>query len=438
MTEKPTSVTLRSYQVGFGDCFLLSFHYGEDNGEEEGAEVRHVLIDFGSTGKPPQSSLPMKEIAELIKGDCGDKLHAVVATHRHADHISGFAGEPGAIIAALDPDLVLQPWTEHPDAPKDSLELPAHLHSKDAKGFVGMLSQMHRVADSALKEIGQIPNALKTTTRQLQFLGEDNLSNRPAIENLQKMGRKHVYASYGESSGLEEILPGVKVHVLGPPTLEQSKAIRKQRSQDADEFWHLQSNFWRLQSMASERSATAGQPLFPDAAQVPADQYPDNTRWFIPRLEAIRGDQLLEIVRILDDAMNNTSLILLFEVGGKKLLFPGDAQIENWEYALKTADDHEEVCKLLAEVDVYKVGHHGSLNATPKTLWNLFNKKGDKTRPDRLQTLMSTMPGKHGHEDRGTEVPRKKLKEALEASSMLLSTEKLTKTNPCNEVRIPL
>lgn len=435
MARKPTSVTIRSYQVGFGDCFLLSFHYGE----KEGAEARHVLIDFGSTGKAPQSGLSMARIAEEIEKACGGRLHAVVATHRHADHISGFARESGEIIKRLDPDLVLQPWTEHPDAPENAPELPAHLRSENAKRFVGMLSRMHGVADSALKEIGQIPNALKTTARQLQFLGEDNLSNRAAIETLRTMGRKHVYASYGESSGLEEILPGVKVRVLGPPTLEQSKAIRKQRSEDPNELWHLQSNFWRLQAMASERSAATGQPLFPNAAQVPADRYPDNTRWFIPRLDVIRGDQLLEIVRILDDAMNNTSLILLFEAGGKKLLFPGDAQIENWEYALKTARDHKKVCKLLAEVDVYKVGHHGSLNATPKTLWNLFKKTGDKTRPDRLQTFMSTMANKHGHEDRGTEVPRRKLKDAMEKNTTLYSTQTLkSKKKPCHEVRIKL
>jgi hypothetical protein len=38
--------------------------------------------------------------------------------------------------------------------------------------------------------------------------------------------------------------------------------------------------------------------------------------------------------------MNNTSVILFFEVGSKKLLFPGDAQIENWSYALEDARDH--------------------------------------------------------------------------------------------------
>ena len=37
------TVRVRMYQVGFGDCFLLSFEYA---GQAEPA--RHVLIDFGT------------------------------------------------------------------------------------------------------------------------------------------------------------------------------------------------------------------------------------------------------------------------------------------------------------------------------------------------------------------------------------------------------
>src|SRR5207244_3942308 len=111
-----------------------------------------------------------------------------------------------------------------------------------------------------------------------------------------------------------------------------------------------------------------------NARTYPKDSIPQYARWFLPRVQRIRGDQMLEIVRILDSAMNNTSVILLFEIGKKKLLFPGDAQIENWSFALSKP----ECKKLLAEVDVYKVGHHGSLNATPKTLWNLFQNRSKK------------------------------------------------------------
>lgn len=79
------------------------------------------------------------------------------------------------------------------------------------------------------------------------------------------------------------------------------------------------------------------------------------SRWLAGRLSATRGSQLLGIVTMLDKAMNNTSLILLLEVAGKRLLFPGDAQIENWSYAL----GKPEVVELLSGVDLLKVGHHG-------------------------------------------------------------------------------
>jgi hypothetical protein len=154
---------------------------------------------------------------------------------------------------------------------------------------------------------------------------------------------------------------------------------------------------------------------------VPLRKQRVETAWFIKRLDAARGQQLLELVRILDSAMNNTSLILLFEACGKKLLFPGDAQIENWNYALS----QERVKKLLAGVDVYKVGHHGSLNATPKTLWAGFTKKGEVGMSGRLKTFMSTCSGKHGSEERGTEVPRRKLVRELKAYSELFSTQGL-------------
>jgi hypothetical protein len=143
-------------------------------------------------------------------------------------------------------------------------------------------------------------------------------------------------------------------------------------------------------------------------------------------MDAARGDQLLELVRILDEAMNNTSVILLFESGGKRFLFPGDAQIENWSYALSAARTDRPLRAKLESVDFYKVGHHGSLNATPRSLWGLFKHRSAKPdAPDRLHTVVSTMSGKHGSSDRGTEVPRASLVDALEAESAYFSTQNL-------------
>ena len=48
------------------------------------------------------------------------------------------------------------------------------------------------------------------------------------------------------------------------------------------------------------------------------------------------------IVRAMDGALNNTSVILLMQVGKKKFLFPGDAQWENWEYALRAGQERSQ------------------------------------------------------------------------------------------------
>jgi hypothetical protein len=123
--------------------------------------------------------------------------------------------------------------------------------------------------------------------------------------------------------------------------------------------------------------------------------------------------------------LNNTSVILLFEIGGSRLVFPGDAQLENWSYALHECDDADAIRKRLADARFYKVGHHGSLNATPKSLWNGFGHRGAKPSPGRLTTMVSTAAGKHGSEKRGTEVPRKVLIEELTKMSDLHNTQSL-------------
>jgi hypothetical protein len=119
--------------------------------------------------------------------------------------------------------------------------------------------------------------------------------------------------------------------------------------------------------------------------------------------------------------MNNTSVILLFQVGKKKLLFPGDAQIENWQYALS----QKKYQSLLTSVNLYKVGHHGSLNATPKSLWKLFKNKSEGRTANRLLSLMSTMEGKHGSVSSHTEVPRTTLVRELRRQSDLFTTQQL-------------
>ena len=200
--------------------------------------------------------------------------------------------------------------------------------------------------------------------RELAFLGEDEHRQQVRHRESHRDGQGEGFARgldlrHGDATGLETLLPGVKVRVLGPPDLTQTEAIKKQRSTRSQRV--LATGRGRGANRASVGSRAA------DGATRPHILLPIEARWFRDRLQSISGERCCEIVRQLDHQMNNTSLILLFEVGTKKLLFPGDAQIENWSYALVDAPNAKATGTLLEGVDVYKVGHHGSRNATPKS-----------------------------------------------------------------------
>lgn len=405
-TKKPKSLTIRTYNVGFGDCFLLSFEYANRN--------RHILIDFGSQRRPvnPKPN-HMVKVAKQIAQDCNNKLDVIVATHRHQDHISGFRtnkdkNAPGDIIATLKPEVVVQPWTEHPDAPRDAKVAPSR---ELRQAHVRKLEKLHTVAASIPAQLKGLRGIDHTTRARLGFLGQNNIKNESAVKNLLKMAKatKGSYVHTGSASGFGHLLPGVKVHVLGPPTLVQTETIKNQVHDHPVEFWHLQSAL-------KTNDEKKGDPLFPDT---PSGRAPAYARWFTRRLNQIRAEELLQIVRILDDAMNNTSVILLFECGSKSFLFSGDAQWENWAYALSK----EQYRKLLRNIDLYKVGHHGSLNATPKSLWKLFRQRGNAQKKSRLRTVLSTKRGVHGSESRNSEVPRRTLVDELKKKSHLTTTE---------------
>jgi len=77
-----------------------------------------------------------------------------------------------------------------------------------------------------------------------------------------------------------------------------------------------------------------------------------------------------QLALALDNATNNTSLAFALELveSGKVLVFPADAQVGNllsW-HAVKWKDSQETVTTLLKRTVFYKVGHHGSHNATLK------------------------------------------------------------------------
>ena len=71
------------------------------------------------------------------------------------------------------------------------------------------------------------------------------------------------------------------------------------------------------------------------------------------------------------------------------MLFSGDAEVAAWQAVVEDNDAASE----LDNVDLYKVGHHGSNNATPKlSLWKALSDNRDSDRP--LHCVLSTQTTK--------------------------------------------
>ena len=115
-------------------------------------------------------------------------------------------------------------------------------------------------------------------------------------------------------------------------------------------------------------------------------------------LRKLTRDGVVLTAASLEDAVNNTSLMLLFEVGRALLLFPGDSQWGTWELLLEDTRAR----RLLSRTNFYKVGHHGSHNASPVSYVKNLG-------ADSLAAAISVKPV-----ERWRNIPKAELVEALE------------------------
>lgn len=410
----PERVRVRVYQTGFGESVLVTVEYAAS---APGDRVeRHILFDLGSTR--PREGVAMTDVANLVAEHTNGQLDVLVVTHRHKDHLSGF-GDPRSapILAALSPRLVLRPWTEDPRLADDAT-------APSAGPDVGAASRRFAARLSAAQEmaghLAEQPASGRGARRLLAAAASDQQPNQAAIATLDAMAadQRGRYLCAGASLDLDDIVPGMKVTVLGPPTIEQHRQVTKQVSRDP-EYWMLRLHRALLAAAAPGQAAAAVPGAIP---VVPADVPPGPVRWLVEHLADHQTHSLTRLVHAVDEALNNTSLILLLEIGHLSMLSPGDAQIENWQYTLAQLAGDAGLRAKLGGISLYKVGHHGSRNGTPRSLHKLWTQRPPEA--PRLTALMSTRAGVHGTTP-ATAVPRATLIEALRQVADLYSTDDL-------------
>ena len=383
-------VTVSMYCQGLGDCFLLRFETAE-------GDFFNALIDCGIYKASPDAGRLMNEVVDDViattatADEPAGHLHLLVVTHEHWDHISGFAQALDKF-AALRIDEVWQAWTEDEADPvaaellrkykKVKARLTAALRAADADPALG-------AAAKALGEAFEVMGFFGVSRADGDAGDKANDDAYAKIKTMIAAKPKRAYRAPGEVLPLGDT--GVTVFVLGPP--KDVVALGKDDPGATDGYHKQATGFF--DGMAAMLGAIDG-----GAEASEPDSRPFAARWGIPVETAARTDyfrhayafgdpdhpeafrsiddlaaeSLSQLALRLDSHINNTSLVLAFRLpSGRVLLFPGDAQAGNWKswagldapltFPAAETDAHQ----LLKNTVFYKVAHHGSHNATPRT-----------------------------------------------------------------------
>jgi len=388
--RKPQA-TVRMYRRGLGDCFLVQFT--KDDGG-----LFSVLIDCGLIGVAAGPKAKMQEVVADIDKACHNRIDVVIMTHEHWDHASGFSSQQAqAAFDAITIGEVWYAWTEHPEN-----KLGNRLRAERA----AKIKAAKRAARAMLQQ-NDNPLALargRGVANLLQFYGVDDLN--AADEKVGKgleafwylRGRRDVKTQYRHPDKDPVALAGVggvRAFFLGPPEDEGLIKRGERKSDDiyafagdlaADES--LEAAFERMGDPAS-RKGGPDCPFDTALCRWPEDRK-EPAGALLKRLMADTWDARDEgwrriendwtvaaetLALNLDNHTNNTCLVVAFELspGGKVLLFAADAQVGNWiswkdtRWTVREAQgDTRKVTgpDLLQRTVFYKVGHHGSHNAT--------------------------------------------------------------------------
>ena len=357
---------VRMYRQGLGDCFLISLPRSDSD------RPYRVLIDCGVILGTADASTKMTEVVENIVAATQGEIDLLLATHEHWDHVSGFVQAKEAFDKLKIHEVWLG-WTENRNDPLTQ-KLKAQRDAALASLRLG-LSRLQLAGDEPAAEVVELGGLL-------EFFGAaKGASTEDALANVREMSSNLRFCLPSDAP-VEPSGTGARFYVLGPP--HDEKLLRKINPSTRDkETYGLAVDGFQL-FMAGAGTALdsndRGRPFdrqyeipfsyaremafFQQQYWTPADAT-DN--WRLIDSDWLGGST--ELALQLDSLTNNTSLVLAIELAdGDVLLFAADAQVGNWLswQGLEWEIGGKKVTgpDLLKRTIFYKVGHHGSHNAT--------------------------------------------------------------------------
>jgi beta-lactamase superfamily II metal-dependent hydrolase len=328
---------IRLFDVGLGDCIYCRIPKGHESGRDF-----HMLIDCGTLSSVSLLRDAMKALTPLLPEVAGKRhVDLLVVTHEHKDHMTGFGLDIwdglsfGAIWMSAAMDL------NHPE-------------SKKAK-------KLHSFAVAAVSQALRLNLALGPGLSELasaMAANEDAMKNlRETLPTANGIKPKYVHADSTEAD-LKLPLNGATLSVLGPEN-------------DIDFYYLGDEGDPKLRHALG--FIDSGLPdiaaAVPEESAIPAPSNLDPADF--RNLRSRMLSSALAFAQLDGKICNNTSVVVLLEWKGKRLLFVGDAE---WDNAYKKGTKgncswnvmwnlHQNTLK--GALAFLKIGHHGSENATP-------------------------------------------------------------------------
>ena len=402
-------VTIRMYRIGHGDCFLLAFP------SENPEEPVYVLIDCGyKPGSPGFVNTTAKEVVQNIREATNHSIAVAVITHEHQDHVNAITESNfGDKDSGLKIKETWVAWTENPED-----KLANRLREKYKDKLLGLIEARKQLAAAG-------DDKVKTVDAFLEFelggeVGEFGVASLAAAAkdpansaNKRAMDLWKKRATHGPKFLRPDdeirLVPGtddIRVYALGPPRDE--KLLEDLDPHEGEGFHKplalrspgdfLLASLAIGDALGKEKTDSpfrkpytlklAEAHLDPQYGQFFHTHYrhkdggqtyqstgdgTDSDTALNPPWRRIDNDWLYsaeQLALAMNNDTNNASLVLAFELGkgGKVLLFAADAQRGNWASWSKCqwqdGDKTITARDLLARTALYKVGHHGSHNAT--------------------------------------------------------------------------